>query len=336
MNTNVQVRMVRHPQGKLTEADFRLIETDVPQPAAGEVLVRNIYLSLDPYIRPMMDPVRSYTPHLNPGDLMPGFGVGQVVQSDVQALPVGTYVTGRFGWQTFCVAAQGAVRRIDPGVAPISTAVGVLGMPGATAHYGLLAITRPQPGETVVVTAASGAVGSLVGQIAKIKGCRVVGIAGGTRKCEFVVEELGFDACLDYRAPDLQQRLAVATPDFVDVSFENVGGPIMDMIFQRLNAHARVALCGAISQYNGAGRAHGFPAFELVRQRASLTGFIISEHLEYWPGAFAEIAGWIREGRVKYRESITEGLDQAPAAFMGMLSGQNFGKQLVRVSPEVV
>lgn len=335
MNRNIQIRMASHPQGALTEADFQLVETDVPIPTAGQVLVRNIYLSLDPYVRPMMDPVRSYTPHLNPGDLMPGFGVGQVVVSEAQTLPVGTYVMGRFGWQTFCVAAGDAVRKVDSSLAPISTAVGVLGMPGATAHYGLLAITKPQPGETVVVTAASGAVGSLVGQIAKIKGCRVIGIAGGTRKCEYVVQELGFDACLDYRSRDLERQFADLTPDHVDVSFENVGGPIMDMIIRRLNAHARVALCGAISQYNSEGQGQGFPVFELVRQRATLTGFIISEHLEHWPGAFAEIAGWIQEGKVKYRESIEDGLEQAPRAFMGMLSGRNLGKQLVRVSPEV-
>ncbi|HRO57669.1 MAG TPA: NADP-dependent oxidoreductase [Burkholderiaceae bacterium] len=331
---NLQVRMARHPQGELVEGDFEFTESEKPSRAAGQVLVRNVYLSLDPYMRPMMDPVRSYVPHLNPGDLMPGFGVGQVVDSDSDEFPIGAYVTGRFGWQQYAAAAVQALRRVDPALGPISTAVGVLGMPGATAHYGLMQIGRPKSGDTVVVSAASGAVGSLVGQIAKLNGCRVVGIAGGPDKCRYVVDELGFDACLDYRAPGLERRFAEATPDFVDVSFENVGGPIMDMVMARLNAHARVVLCGAISQYGKSSAASGFPVFELVRQRATLTGFIISEHMEHWPSAFADISRWIAEGKVKYRESIADGLHAAPAAFMGMLTGRNFGKQLVRVGAE--
>lgn len=330
----LQVRMARHPDRVLCADDFSVVEADMPTMAPGGLLAQQLYLSLDPYVRPMMDPVRSYVPHLNPGDLMPGFGVGRVLKSDSDALPVGSYVAGRFGWQEFASLDAAAVRRIDSGLGPVSTAVGVLGMPGATAHYGLTQLGKPEPGDTVVVSAASGAVGSLVGQIAKIKGCRVVGIAGGPEKCRYVTEELGFDACLDYRAPDLVERFIAATPDYVDVSFENVGGPIMDMVMGRLNAHARVVLCGAISQYNTASRSTGFEVFELVRQRASLTGFIISEHMDHWPGAFAEIAQWIQEGKVRYRESIAQGLRSAPEAFMGMLTGKNLGKQLVRVAEE--
>ena len=332
--TQLQVRMARHPDRVLCADDFSVVEADMPAMAPGGLLAQQLYLSLDPYVRPMMDPVRSYVPHLNPGDLMPGFGVGRVLKSDSDAVPVGSYVAGRFGWQEFATLDPTAVRRVDSALGPVSTAVGVLGMPGATAHYGLTQLGKPQPGDTVVVSAASGAVGSLVGQIAKIKGCRVVGIAGGPEKCRYVTEELGFDACLDYRAPDLAERFIAATPDYVDVSFENVGGPIMDMVMSRLNAHARVVLCGAISQYNTAQRSTGFEVFELVRQRASLTGFIISEHMDHWPGAFAEIAQWIQEGKVRYRESIAQGLRSAPEAFMGMLTGKNLGKQLVRVAGE--
>lgn len=333
-SNNLQIRMARHPKGELDDADFEFVETPIPVPAAGQVLVRHLYLSLDPYIRPMMDPVRSYVPHLKPGDLMPGFGVGQVVRSDNPTLPQGTHVTGRFGWQEYVAADPAALRLVDPALAPISTAVGILGMPGATAHYGLLELGRPKPGETVVVSAATGAVGSVVGQIAKLRGCRVIGIAGGSAKCEYAVQELGFDACLDYRAPGIEERFSALTPDYVDILFENVGGPLMDMVLRRLNAHARVVLCGAISQYDGPTSGIGVPAFEFVRQRATMTGFIISEHMEHWPIAFNDLARWIREGKVRYRESITDGLRNAPAAFKGLLTGKNFGKQLVRVASE--
>lgn len=331
---NLQIRMARHPAGELEDADFQVVEAPRPAPADGQVLIRHLYLSLDPFIRPMMDPVRSYVPHLNPGDLMPGFGVGQVVQSRNPALPEGTHVSGRFGWQEYIVADPAALRVIDPSLAPITTAVGILGMPGATAHYGLLELGKPKPGETVVVSAATGAVGSVVGQIAKLRGCRVIGIAGGPAKCDYAVQELGFDACLDYRAAGIEERFSALTPGYVDVLFENVGGPLMDMVLRRLNAHARVVLCGAISQYDGPTSGIGVPAFEFVRQRATMTGFIISEHMAHWPGAFEELARWIREGKIRYRESIANGLRNAPAAFKGLLTGKNFGKQLVRVARE--
>ena len=326
--------MKRHPAGRLSEGDFEIVETPRPEFGQGQVLVRNIYLSLDPYMRPMMDPVRSYIPHLNPGDIMAGTTVGVVVQSNVEALSNGTFVTGRLGWQTYATATPSALRVVDPAIAPISTALGILGMPGVTAHYGLLALAQPNASETIVVSAASGAVGSVVGQIAKLKGCRVVGIAGGQQKCNFAVNELNFDACIDHRSPTLQQDFETATPDFVDVSFENVGGTLMSMVLNRLNAHARITLCGFISGYDGA-QANAVPPLEqLIKQRATMRGFIASEHLGYWPGAIAELATWLREGRLKYRESVSEGIESAPAAFIGMLNGRNFGKQIVRLGPE--
>lgn len=330
---NTQVLMKQHPKGAVTEQDFEIVQRDIPKPGPDQVLVRNIYLSLDPYMRGRMDPVRSYAAHLNPGDMMGGGTVGQVIESNVTKLPVGTYVNGMLGWQEYAVAKANELRVLDPKVAPISTALGVLGMPGCTAHFGLMTIGEPKAGETVVVSAASGAVGSVVGQIAKIKGCRVVGIAGGKEKCDYVVNELGFDACIDYKAGDMQAAFKAATPDRVDVYFENVGGDIMEMVFGRLNAFARVAICGLISGYDG--KPHAFTGMRhILVNRAKVQGFIISEHMGYWPGAIGEMAGWIKEGKLKYREDIAEGLTSAPKAFLGLLTGKNFGKQLVRVSPE--
>jgi NADPH-dependent curcumin reductase CurA len=325
--------MKQHPKGWVTEQDFEIVQRDIPTPGADQVLVRNIYLSLDPYMRGRMDAVRSYAAHLNPGDMMGGGTVGQVIESNVEKLPVGSYVNGMLGWQEYAVAKANELRVLDPKVAPISTALGVLGMPGCTAHYGLMQIGEPKAGETVVVSAASGAVGSVVGQIAKIKGCRVVGIAGGKDKCDYVVNELGFDACIDYKAPDMQEKFKAATPNRVDVYFENVGGEIMEMVFNRLNSFARVAICGLIAQYNG--QPYPFTGMRhILVNRAKVQGFIISEHMGYWPGAIGEMAGWIRAGQLKYREDIAEGLNNAPKAFIGLLSGKNFGKQLVRVSQE--
>ncbi|QDO98208.1 NADP-dependent oxidoreductase [Ferrovibrio terrae] len=332
---NTQVLMKQHPKGAVTEQDFEIVQRDIPKPGPDQVLVRNVYLSLDPYMRGRMDAVRSYAAHLNPGDMMGGGTVGLVIESNVEKLPVGTYVNGMLGWQEYAVAKANELRVLDPKVAPVSTALGVLGMPGCTAHYGLMSIGEPKAGETVVVSAASGAVGSVVGQIAKIKGCRVVGIAGGKDKCDYVVNELGFDACIDYKAGDMQAAFKAATPNRVDVYFENVGGDIMEMVFGRLNAFSRVAICGLISGYDGKPQAFTGMRHILVN-RAKVQGFIISEHMGYWPGAIGEMAGWIKAGKLKYREDIAEGLTSAPKAFLGLLTGKNFGKQLVRVSPETL
>ena len=331
--TNTQIRMRRHPQGMVTPQDFETTQTPLPELKDGEVLVRNMVLSLDPYMRPRMDPLRSYVPPLEIGELMPGAAVGEVVQSREPALPEGAIVTGPLGWQTHAVLTRNIprVRVLDPKLGPPSAALSVLGMPGVTAHYGLLKLADPQPGETVVVTAASGAVGSVVGQIAKIKGCRVVGIAGGPDKCRYVTEELGFDACVDYRAADFEQQLAAATPDYVNILFENVGGPVFDAVLNRVADHARVALCGNISQYNSS-EPYGIKGMrQLLMHRVTIRAFVIADHNDYFPTALAELSTWVKEGRIKYKEDLSKGLASAPEAFIRMLTGKNFGKQLVQV-----
>ncbi len=336
MSGNIQVLMKQHPTGWVQESDFEIVDRPIPQPGPGELLVRNIWLSLDPYMRGAMDPVRSYRASLKPGELMIGGSVGQVMQSNNPKFPVGAYVVGYLGWQAYGVSDGTGLNIVNPKIAPLSAWLGVVGMPGVTAHYGLLQIGQPKPGDTVVVSAASGAVGGTVGQIAKLKGCRVVGIAGGKQKCDYVVNELGFDACIDYKAADMHDQFKAATPDRVDVYFENVGGQIMEMVFARLDTFARVALCGIISQYNLT-KPEGFTGMRhLLVNRASITGFIISDHLPYWPGAIGELAGWLQQGKLKFRESVAEGLPNAPAAFIGMLAGKNFGKQLVRVGPDTL
>jgi NADPH-dependent curcumin reductase CurA len=329
---NTQILMKRHPAGMVTEDDFETVGRPLPELEDGQALVRNRFLSLDPYMRPRMDPLRSYVQPLKPGELMPGATVGEVVDSRCDALPVGTIVAGMLGWQTHGVVTPGVVRVLDARMLNPSAALSVLGMTGVTAHYGLLALARPKPGETVVVTAASGAVGSVVGQIAKIKGCRVVGIAGGPEKCRFVVEELGFDVCVDYRADDFIEQLERATPNYVDVLFENVGGPVFDAVLERIADHARIALCGNISQYN-AKEPYGVKGLrQLLMHRVTLHAFVIADHRDYWPTALADLSGWLKEGRLKFKEDVSEGLSSAPAAFIRMLTGGNFGKQIVAVS----
>ena len=332
-NRNLRVLMKQHPMGQVAESDFDIVETDLPRPAEGEVLVRNELLSLDPYMRIQMDARRSYAKHLLPGDVMPGGTVGVVVESRAPNIPVGSTVVGmRMGWQTYSCAPAHMLRIVNAVGVPASTALGVVGMPGVTAHYGLLAIGRPKPGDTVVVSAASGAVGSIVGQLAKMKGCRAVGIAGGPEKCRYVVDKLGFDTCIDYRAPDFEEQLAAATPNRVDVNFENVGGAVMDAVLGRLNDYARIVLCGLVSQYSQE-RPYGLRnSRELLVNRVSLQAFIISEHAEYWPGALTDLAGWVREGKIRFREDVTDGLVNAPKAFIAMLAGKNFGKQLIRIT----
>jgi NADPH-dependent curcumin reductase CurA len=329
---NTQVRMRRHPAGMVTPEDFEIVQAPLPELQEGQALVRNRFLSLDPYMRPRMDPLRSYVEPLKPGDLMPGGTVGEVIASREPSLPKGTLVASMLGWQTHGVVNKTTVRLIDQALGSPATALGALGMTGVTAHYGLLALAKPRKGETVVVTAASGAVGGIVGQIAKLKGCRVVGIAGGPEKCRYVVDELGFDACVDYRAPDFEQQLAAATPNYVDVLFENVGGPVFDAVLQRIADHARIALCGNISQYN-AKEPYGVKGLrQLLMHRVTTYAFVIADHRDYWPTALADLAQWLREGKLKFREDIAEGgVAAAPQAFIRMLGGQNFGKTLVRV-----
>lgn len=328
----IQVQMARHPRGMVTPEDFEFVDIELPELHDGQARVRNLYLSLDPYMRPRMDPLRSYVPPLKVGDVMPGATVGEVIDSRDPALPIGTLVAAMLGWQTQGIVVASAVRVINPLLGAPTASLGVLGMTGVTAHYGLLKLAHPKPGETVVITAASGAVGGTAGQIAKLKGCRVIGIAGGPAKCRYVVEELGFDECVDYRAPDFEAQLERCTPDYVDVLFENVGGPIFDAVLQRIADHARIALCGNISQYN-ATEPYGIKGLrQLLMHRVTVHAFVIADHRDYWPIALADLSVWVREGRIQFREDISLGIETAPQAFIRMLSGQNFGKQLVKLT----
>jgi len=331
--TNTRIVMRQTPVGHVKETDFEIQSVAVPDLGEGQVLIKNKFLSLDPYMRLRMDPGRSYAPPLSPGDLMPGHTVGTVIESRAAQIKAGDVVVVRSGWQAYCVAAAAQARVIDPAAGPESAALSVLGMPGVTAHYGLMHIGRPKTGDTVLVSAASGAVGSVVGQIARLKGCRAVGIAGGPEKCRYVVETLGFDACIDYTAPDMLARLEAATPDRVDVIFENVGGAVMDAALGRMNHYARIALCGVISDYEkGKAGSEIRNTKELLQNRASLQSFIISEHMEYWPGALADLSDWVKSGKIKYREDIVDGLENAPRAFMRLLEKGNFGKLIVRLA----
>ncbi len=328
---NKQVLLAHRPEGWVKESDFSIVETEAPQPGDGQFLVKSLFLSLDPYMRGRMNDSKSYAAKVEIGDVMVGGAVGEVVASNHPKFPVGQAVVGSFGWQEYAVSSGAGVMKVDRKV-PLSAYLGAVGMPGVTAWVGLYDIGAPKEGETVVVAAASGAVGSVVGQLAKIRGCRAVGIAGGKDKCDFVVGELGFDACIDHRAGDLGEALRAATPKGIDVYFENVGGEILDRVLARLNPFARIPLCGLVSQYN-AKEPYGVKNFgALLTNRVKLEGFIVSERMERWPVALAELATYVADGRIKYRESISEGLDSAPRAFIGMLKGENFGKQLVKVS----
>lgn len=324
------------PPGEPSESDFALKEVPIPEIGPGQVLVRVLYLSLDPYMRGRMRDVASYAPPVGLGEVMTGGTVGQVVASNHPGLQVGDIVEDRLGWQEYGVGGGASMRKIDPSLAPISTANGILGMPGMTAYCGLFEVGMPKVGETVVVSAASGAVGQVVGQLARLAGCRVVGIAGGPTKCDFVRDELGFDACIDYKAVvDLGAALESACPDGIDVYFDNVGGPISDAVMLQLNMWARIVLCGAISQYNAAEpeTAPRLPAF-FVGRKVTMRGFIVSDFAPKYEPARRIMGKLVREGQLKYREDIIDGLENAPRAFIGLLRGENFGKLQIRVSPE--
>jgi len=329
---NRRVVLASRPAGWVSEANFRIEEAPVPAPADGQVLVKNLWLSLDPYMRGRMNEGRSYAAKQELGEVMIGGTVGEVVESKHPKFAKGDQVLGMLGWQQYGLSDGKGLNKVDASRVPPSAYLGVLGMPGVTAWVGLLDICQPKPGETVVVSAASGAVGSVVGQIAKIKGCRAVGIAGGRQKCDYVVKELGFDACVDYKAGMLNDDLKVAVPDGIDCYFENVGGEILDAALRRMNAFSRIAVCGLISQYN-ATEPYGVKTVQsILTNRIKVQGFIVSDRMELWPKALAELAGWVAAGRIKYRETVTEGLENAPKAFIGLLKGENFGKQLVKLS----
>ncbi len=336
---NRQIVLAARPQGEPKESDFRLVETPVPEPGLGQMLLRTIYLSLDPYMRGRMNAGPSYAPPVEIGAVMGGGTVCRVEASNIPEFKVGDIVEAYTGWQEHALSDGRGVRKLDPSLAPISTALGVLGMPGMTAWAGLMNIGQPKAGETVVVAAASGAVGSVVGQLAKIKGCRVVGIAGGERKCRYVVDELGFDACIDHRSSDFAESLKAACPDGIDVYFENVGGAVFDAVLPLLNTFARVPVCGLIAYYNATGLPSGpdrVPMLmgQVLTKRLTLRGFIVFDFANQQPDFLAEVGPLVHDGRIKYREDIVEGLENAPGALIGLLKGENFGKVIVRVSPE--
>jgi len=340
-NTVTQAKRIvlaSRPVGEPKLSDFRTEEYQMPAPGEGQVLLRTIWLSLDPYMRGRMSDAPSYAQPVPIGGVMEGGTVSEVIASNNLAFAKGDIVLSRAGWQTHALSDGNGLRKIDPKLAPISTAVGVLGMPGMTAYTGLLEIGKPQPGETVVVAAASGAVGSAVGQIAKIKGARAVGIAGGKDKCDYVKRELGFDDCIDHRDPNLAARLKQACPKGIDVYFENVGGAVFEAVFPLLNTFARVPVCGLIAHYNDTEARPPKWAASLMRatltKRLTLRGFIVGDFAARHGDFLRDMSQWIGEGRVKYREFVTEGLDSAPQALIGLLKGANFGKQLVRVGPE--
>jgi len=329
---NQQILLARRPSGAVDERDFRLVETDAPQPAEGQFLVRNLFLSLDPYMRGRMSDAKSYAKPAEVGEVMVGGAVGEVVASRHPKFKPGDKVEGPFGWQLYALSDGKGVRKIEDRGIPLSAYLGVLGMPGVTAYIGLLDFGQPKAGDTVVVSAASGAVGGVVGQIARIHGCRAVGIAGGADKCRFAVEELGYDACVDYKAGRLDEELRRAVPSGVDVYFDNVGGEISDAVLLRMNAFSRIPLCRLISEYQHAEPRGLRNVRSLLVNRIKLQGFIVSDHLQRWPAALADLSRWVSEGKIKYRETVAEGLRNAPAAFIGMLSGKNLGKQVVKLS----
>jgi NADPH-dependent curcumin reductase CurA len=340
MNQTVNRRIVlaSRPVGAPVAENFRLEETPVPTPADGQVLVRNLYLSLDPYMRGRMSDGPSYVAPIAIDAVMGGGTVGKVVESRNPAFKAGDLVLGFGNWQDFALSDGSDLNKLPADMARPSWALSVLGMPGFTAWYGLLKIGEPKAGETVVVASASGAVGSVVGQVAKLKGCRVVGIAGGEEKCRFVVDELGFDACLDRRDPDFAKKLKAAVPEGIDVYFENVGGAVFNAVLPLINVHARIPLCGLIAAYNATALPDGpdrMPVLQraLLVKRAKIQGFIISEHYATDYAEFArEMGAWAAEGKVKVREDMVDGLENAPAAFGGLLAGENFGKVVVRIA----
>jgi NADPH-dependent curcumin reductase CurA len=331
-NTNRQILLKSRPEGPPSLDNFELVEKPVHTPGEGEVLMRTLYLSLDPYMRGRMSAAKSYAKPAAVGEPMVGGTVGEIVQSRNPKFAVGDIVLGYGGWQQYALSSGGGLRKLDPAVGPVSTALGVLGMPGMTAYAGLLEIGQPKAGETVVVAAASGAVGSVVGQLAKIKGARAIGIAGGYDKCRFVVDELGFDACVDHREPHLTRRLEAACPNGIDVYFENVGGAVQQAVWPLLNDFARVPVCGLIAQYSATSPMPGPDMFSVLRKRLLLRGFIVSDFAAKQGDFLRDVGEWVRTGRIKYREDVVEGLEQAPAAFLGLLEGKNFGKLLVRVA----
>jgi len=330
MSTYKRIVLASRPQGVAVPENFRLEEVPVPALKDGEVLVRNHYLSLDPYMRGRMEESKSYAAPQPLGETMIGGTVGEIVASKNPKFAVGDKVQAMLGWAEMGVSDGTLLRKLDTAHIPLSAYLGAVGMPGMTAWYGLTQIMQPKPGETIVVSAASGAVGSVVGQLAKMRGCRAVGIAGGKEKCDYVINELGFDGCVDYKAGKLAADLAQATPDGIDAVFENVGGEGFDACLARMNPFGRIALCGLIAGYDGQPMPlNNVRAF--LTMRLMMRGFIVSEHMDLWPQALAELGTLVADGKLKFRESVAHGIEAAPDAFIGLLKGRNFGKQLVKL-----
>jgi len=337
MPLNAQILLDNRPAGEASASNFKLVSSQTPPLQDGQVLVRHHFLSLDPYMRGRMNDAKSYTAPQPLGQVMGGGTVGEVVESRSPRFAPGDQVVGMGGWQEYSVVnadEPGALRKVDTAHVPLSYYLGAVGMPGVTAWYGLVRIINPKAGETMVVSAATGAVGSAFGALAKARGCRAVGIAGGPEKCRYAVEELGFDACIDYKlhesAASLSKALKDACPDGIDGYFENVGGMVLDAVLLRMNAFGRIAVCGMIAGYDGQPLPLAHPALILVN-RLKVEGFIVSEHMDVWPEALKELGQLVAAGKLHPRESVAQGLEAAPEAFLGLLKGRNFGKQLVKL-----
>jgi NADPH-dependent curcumin reductase CurA len=333
-DSNTQVLFQNRPEGMPSESNFEIVQSRVPKAGDGQVLRRTIYLSLDPYMRGRMSTRKSYAEPATLGEPMVGSTISEVIESNNPRYHAGDFVLGFDGWQEYAVSDGKGLRKLDPAEAPISYAVGVLGMPGLTAYVGLLDIGRPKEGETVVVSAAAGAVGSIAGQIAKIKGCRVVGTAGTDEKCAFVVKDLGFDACINYKTEELNEALKAACPGGIDIYFDNVGGPVLQAVLKRINVHARIPLIGLISQYNDSKLSPGPNLGSVLSNRALIQGMIIFDHIDRMPAFLQDMSQWLREGKVLYREDVVQGLENAPRAFIGLLQGENIGKRIIQVTPD--
>ena len=328
---NRQFRLAARPVGLPKPGDWRVTEEPVPEPSEGEFVVRTEYISLDPAMRGWMNEGRSYIRSVGLGDVMRAVGVGQVHASREPAFPAGMHVVGAFGVQQYALSDGTGILPVDTTLAPLPRYLSALGMPGMTAYFGLLDIGQPQPGQTVVVSAAAGAVGQVVGQLARIRGCRAVGIAGGPEKCRFIVDELGFDAAIDYKNDDVRAGLRRHCPDRIDVYFDNVGGDILDDALGWLARHARIVICGSISQYNEQQRRGPANYMALLVDRARMEGFVVFDYFDRYPAAMREIAGWLGDGRMRSREDIVEGIDQFPDALLRLFRGENFGKLMLKV-----
>lgn len=339
-STNRQLILAERPKGEPTQDTLNLVETAIPEAGDGQMLLRTTYLSLDPYMRGRMSDAPSYAAPVEIGDPMVGGTVAQVVTSNVEGFSEGDYVLSFNGWQDYALSDGTGVTNLGTAPEHPSWALGILGMPGFTAWAGLTRIGEPKAGETIVVAAATGPVGATVGQIGKQLGCRVVGVAGGAEKCDYAVNELGFDACIDHKADDFAEQLAAATPDGIDVYFENVGGKVLDAVIPQLNANARMPVCGLVSQYNATALPEGPDRMnwlmgQILRKKIKVQGFIIFDDFGHLYPEFAkEMSGWIEAGKIKYREEVIDGLENAPEAFVGLLRGENFGKRVIRVAQD--